>query len=537
MTLSYIPYLNSAEKLMLPGRRSPYGKAAQLALTAIAMGVHAMSASAQTESRQLMEANALVEHGSTSAAGPQIFDSTLARGDARRDFVDGGNGRASSQAGGASLSGVAQGPERIEIRQSGQLVRSTVVPAGPYTLTDLRLVDHTSKVEITTLDCDGGRQTTVVDAASLLDAATMAASSYAPKGVYAEQVQTSRAPDQDAAVLTQPVSAADIDVAPIAANSSEAQGVDEEFAQASDDSRADVVEQPLLLKMAKLDAVPPLLGEPVPQGAEPGQSRPLSAQGAGEIENARTVVETNSKSWDDVRTSSLSVATPLNIQNKPISLAARYALHYPVDSLTAYTTVASRVARQQLMFGLRNVAVVAAPEAVGNRSGLAALAPSQVVADSGAYQSNAGNNLHSLANVRATLAWNTETRAPQPYVYASNTAESAGAAIGLPDVRKRQFDRVDRLAAVPRDPLEGSGSGAISYADSAVPLGKLAGGEWTTSDSPLAGIGSGNLLSGPLSYDSSAMIGNSLRGDGVRAGESALRLFAQSRPGAAYVGS
>ncbi|TKC90886.1 hypothetical protein FAZ69_05785 [Trinickia terrae] len=76
----------------------------------------------------------------------------------------------------------AQGPERIEIRQAGQLIRSTVVPAGPFALTNLALIDRTSAVEVTTVDCNGKRRTTVAEAVSLIDTAPPAAASYSPQG-------------------------------------------------------------------------------------------------------------------------------------------------------------------------------------------------------------------------------------------------------------------------------------------------------------------------------------------------------------------
>lgn len=214
-----------------------------LALTAIAVGVHAMSASAQTKSEQpSLGAGKLA--GLDSSFGPgRVYHEQL-----RAPLV----GALQREMGRAMYSGVAQGPQRIEIRQSGHLIRSTVVPEGPFTLTDLELDDRTSAVEVTMVDCDGNRRTDVVAAASLFDSVTPApasntapatsashtspamtapytepamTASYATQDVVAEHVRSSQNAGDDGAAQTYPIASADIEVAPIAATPSASRDV------------------------------------------------------------------------------------------------------------------------------------------------------------------------------------------------------------------------------------------------------------------------------------------------------------------------
>jgi outer membrane usher protein FimD/PapC len=57
---------------------------------------------------------------------------------------------------GPSFQGIANSPARVEVRQLGALIYSTVVPAGPFTLANLPLTSASADVEITVTESEGG---------------------------------------------------------------------------------------------------------------------------------------------------------------------------------------------------------------------------------------------------------------------------------------------------------------------------------------------------------------------------------------------
>jgi outer membrane usher protein FimD/PapC len=60
------------------------------------------------------------------------------------------------QPAGPSFQGIAGTPARVEVRQLGALIYSTVVPAGPFTLSNLRLTSASADVEIAVTETGGG---------------------------------------------------------------------------------------------------------------------------------------------------------------------------------------------------------------------------------------------------------------------------------------------------------------------------------------------------------------------------------------------
>lgn len=66
------------------------------------------------------------------------------------------------------VSGVAATRARVEIRQNGMLLHSTVVPPGPFTVSDYPLVDKTSDLRVSIVEENGNEQIMTVPAASLL---------------------------------------------------------------------------------------------------------------------------------------------------------------------------------------------------------------------------------------------------------------------------------------------------------------------------------------------------------------------------------
>lgn len=65
------------------------------------------------------------------------------------------------------VEGIAQSQARVEVRQSGALIYSTVVPGGPFALTDLPLLSGVSDLEVTVIEANGAQRRFTVPAASL----------------------------------------------------------------------------------------------------------------------------------------------------------------------------------------------------------------------------------------------------------------------------------------------------------------------------------------------------------------------------------
>ena len=68
---------------------------------------------------------------------------------------------------GALIQGIANSPAQVEVRQNGALSHSTVVPAGPFTLNDVRRLNTRSDVEVTVKESVGGERRFTVPAAML----------------------------------------------------------------------------------------------------------------------------------------------------------------------------------------------------------------------------------------------------------------------------------------------------------------------------------------------------------------------------------
>nr|WP_231423014.1 fimbria/pilus outer membrane usher protein [Pseudomonas sp. Leaf59] len=68
---------------------------------------------------------------------------------------------------GATITGIANSPAQVEVRQNGTLIHSTVVPAGPFSLTDVRRLNGRSDVEVTIRETTGQERRFTVPAAML----------------------------------------------------------------------------------------------------------------------------------------------------------------------------------------------------------------------------------------------------------------------------------------------------------------------------------------------------------------------------------
>ncbi|MGY2259741.1 fimbria/pilus outer membrane usher protein [Pseudomonas sp. SDO55104_S430] len=67
----------------------------------------------------------------------------------------------------AVIEGIANSQAQVEVRQNGSLIYSTVVPAGPFALTNVRRLNNRSDVEVTVKEEDGSQRSFTVPAAML----------------------------------------------------------------------------------------------------------------------------------------------------------------------------------------------------------------------------------------------------------------------------------------------------------------------------------------------------------------------------------
>lgn len=69
---------------------------------------------------------------------------------------------------GVTVNGIARSPQaRVEVRQNGQLIFSTLVPAGPFTLDDVPMVRNNVDLDVTVVETDGSSSHFLVPAASV----------------------------------------------------------------------------------------------------------------------------------------------------------------------------------------------------------------------------------------------------------------------------------------------------------------------------------------------------------------------------------
>ncbi|WP_124408477.1 fimbria/pilus outer membrane usher protein [Pseudomonas sp. R4-39-08] len=104
-------------------------------------------------------------------------------------FSPDGQSRVPAGSNNAVVEGLAQSQSRIEVRQSGVLIHSTLVPEGPFRLTGLPLLNGTSDLEVSVIDVRGGRRSFVVPAASFAGAAPAAPGYYLSLGKLREERQ------------------------------------------------------------------------------------------------------------------------------------------------------------------------------------------------------------------------------------------------------------------------------------------------------------------------------------------------------------
>ncbi|WP_407351384.1 fimbria/pilus outer membrane usher protein [Luteimonas sp. R10] len=117
-----------------------------------------------------------VEHASILQAGQLNLSNSIFPGDAITGVQIVPEAALRSDAtGGAAVDGIAHSPARVEVRQNNALIYSTVVPAGPFRLENLPLLNGTLDLEVTVVEESGERRQFTVPAASLRNGASRTA--------------------------------------------------------------------------------------------------------------------------------------------------------------------------------------------------------------------------------------------------------------------------------------------------------------------------------------------------------------------------
>ncbi len=70
--------------------------------------------------------------------------------------------------GGAMVEGIAQSPARVEVRQAGALIHTSLVPAGPFSLPDVQLLNGFTDLDVRVIETSGEQRNFTVAAASLV---------------------------------------------------------------------------------------------------------------------------------------------------------------------------------------------------------------------------------------------------------------------------------------------------------------------------------------------------------------------------------
>lgn len=79
---------------------------------------------------------------------------------------------------GSAVEGIAYSPARVEVRQNGAMIYTTVVPAGPFTLRDLPLLSYNLDLDVTVNEENGSRRRFTVPSASLRRGTGSSSASY-----------------------------------------------------------------------------------------------------------------------------------------------------------------------------------------------------------------------------------------------------------------------------------------------------------------------------------------------------------------------
>ena len=73
--------------------------------------------------------------------------------------------------GGATVEGIAQSAARVEVRQAGALIHTSLVPAGPFKLPNVQLLNGRTDLDVRVIEADGSQRSFTIAAASLAQVA------------------------------------------------------------------------------------------------------------------------------------------------------------------------------------------------------------------------------------------------------------------------------------------------------------------------------------------------------------------------------
>ncbi|AUG03311.1 outer membrane usher protein [Pseudomonas sp. 09C 129] len=76
--------------------------------------------------------------------------------------------------GGATVEGIAQSSARVEVRQAGALIHTSLVPAGPFSLPNVQLLNGRTDLDVRVIEADGSQRSFTIPAASLSQVALTA---------------------------------------------------------------------------------------------------------------------------------------------------------------------------------------------------------------------------------------------------------------------------------------------------------------------------------------------------------------------------
>ncbi|MDI3270810.1 fimbrial biogenesis usher protein [Pseudomonas sp. AL03] len=99
--------------------------------------------------------------------------------------------------GGATVEGIAQSSARVEVRQAGALIHTSLVPAGPFSLPNVQLLNGFTDLDVRVIEANGEQRSFAVAAASLVQG-SLSAPGYS---VAAGKVRTFENDDQQSPMV------------------------------------------------------------------------------------------------------------------------------------------------------------------------------------------------------------------------------------------------------------------------------------------------------------------------------------------------
>ena len=122
-----------------------------------------------SENSQTWMQRTFVDLHTTARMGEVSMNNTLLEGTGLYGIAFSPENSLGSSESPVNVSGIANTSQaRVEVRQQGILVYSTLVPVGPFTLTDVSLRNYTSDLNVTVIETDGSQHSVVLPASLYL---------------------------------------------------------------------------------------------------------------------------------------------------------------------------------------------------------------------------------------------------------------------------------------------------------------------------------------------------------------------------------